>query len=140
MTLAAVLAAGAALAHKGATGIVAERMAAMKDMSRELKAIGDMFGGHAPFDAAAVARHADSNCHRTAILFPPGSADHHSKALPAIWERPEAFQEAMQALHNATEKFAATAPLGDRDALAASFEQIRKICNGCHERFRSPEN
>ncbi|TGQ68255.1 MAG: cytochrome c [Mesorhizobium sp.] len=142
-TLAAVLAAGVALAHMGATGIVAERMAAMKNMGRELKAIGDMLVGNAPFNAAAVARHADAlheNCHRTTTLFPPGSIDHHSRALPAIWEKPEAFQDAMQKLHNATETFAATAPLSDRTALAASFEQIRKICNGCHQTFRSPDN
>jgi cytochrome c556 len=143
IALAAVLIAGAALAHKEATGIIAERMAAMKNMGRELKAIGDMLVGNAPFDAAAVVQHADAlheNCHRTTTLFPPGSIDHHSKALPAIWEKPEAFQQAMQGLHNATETFVATATLGDRAALAASFEQIRKICNGCHETFRSPEN
>jgi cytochrome c556 len=141
--LAAVPIAGAALAHKGATGIIAERMAAMKNMGRELKAIGDMLLGNAPFDTAALVQHADAlheNCHRTTTLFPPGSIDHHSKALPAIWEKPEAFQEAMQGLHNATETFVATATLGDRAALAASFEQIKEICNGCHESFRSPEN
>ncbi|MER9583525.1 hypothetical protein [Mesorhizobium sp. M0047] len=38
MTLAAVLIAGAALAHKEATGTIAERMTAMKNMGRELKA------------------------------------------------------------------------------------------------------
>ncbi|RWC27019.1 MAG: cytochrome c [Mesorhizobium sp.] len=143
ITLAVALVAGAALAHKGATGVIAERMTAMKNMGRELKAIGDMLVGTAPFDAAAVVQHADAlheNCHRTTILFPPGSIDHHSRALPTIWEKPEAFQEAMQKLHNATETFAATAPLSDRTALAASFEQIRKICNGCHQTFRSPDN
>ncbi|MER9753992.1 cytochrome c [Mesorhizobium sp. M0166] len=143
IALAAMLIAGAALAHKGATGIIAERMTAMKNMGRELKAIGEMLAGRAPFDAAAIVQHAGAlhdNCHRTTTLFPPGSIDHHSNALPAIWEKPEAFHEAMQGLHNATETFVATATLGDKPALAASFERIRKICNGCHERFRSPEN
>ncbi|MEQ1951739.1 cytochrome c [Mesorhizobium sp. CN2-181] len=143
IALAAVIVAGAALAHKGATGIVAERMAAMKNMGNELKAIGDMLVGNAPFDAEAVVQHAAAlheNCHRTATLFPPGSIDHHSRALPAIWEKPETFQEAMQRLHSATETFVVTATRGDRTALAASFEQIGKICSGCHETFRSPEN
>jgi cytochrome c556 len=143
IALTAVLVTGAALAHKEATGIIAERMAAMKNMGTELKAIGDMLVGNAPFDAAAVVQHAAAlheNCHRTTSLFPPGSIDHHSKALPAIWEKPEAFQETMQRLHSATETFVATASLSDRAALATSFEQIRKICSGCHEKFRSPEN
>ena len=143
IALAAMLIAGAALAHKEATGIIAERMTAMKNMGRELKAIGDMLAGRAPFDGAAIVQHASAlhdNCHRSTTLFPPGSVDHHSKALPAIWERPEAFQEAMQGLHNATETFVATATLGDKPALVASFERIRKVCDGCHESFRSPEH
>ena len=143
IALAAVLVAGAALAHKEATGIIAERMAAMKNMGNELKAVGDMLVGNAPFDAAAVVQHAAAlheNCHRTTTLFPPGSIDHHSRALPAIWEKPDAFQEAMQRLHSATEAFVTTASVGDRAMLAASFEQIGKICSGCHEAFRSPEN
>ncbi|WP_442581233.1 c-type cytochrome [Mesorhizobium sp. ASY16-5R] len=141
--LAAVLVAGAALAHKEATGIIAERMSAMKNMGNELKAIGDMLVGNAPFDAAAVAQHAAAlheNCHRTSTLFPPGSIDHHSRALPAIWEKPDAFKEAMQRLHGATETFVATATLGDKVALTASFEKIGTICSGCHETFRSPEH
>lgn len=143
MALAAVLTAGAALAHKGATGIIAERMAAMKNMGNELKAIGDMLAGNTPFDAAAMVQHSavlHENCHRTTTMFPPGSIDHHSRALPAIWEKPDAFHEAMQRLHSATEAFVATATLGDRAALAVSFAEIGKICSGCHETFRSPEN
>lgn len=141
--LAALAVVGSAFAHNQATGIVAERMHAMENMGRELKAIGDMLVGKVPFDAAAVARHADvlhDNCHRTTTLFPPGSLDHHSRALPAIWEKPEAFQEEMQKLHNATEAFVVTASGGDRTALAASFEQIRNICSACHDTFRAPEN
>jgi cytochrome c556 len=77
IALAAVLIAGAALAHKEATGIIAERMAAMKNMGRELKAIGDMLVGNAPFDAAAVVQHADAlheNCHRTTTYFRPAAS------------------------------------------------------------------
>ena len=143
MALAAALMTGAALAHKEATGIIAERMAAMKNMSNELKAIEGLLAGNAPFNAAAVVQHANAlheNCHRTTTLFPSGSIDHHSRALPAIWERPEEFQAAMQRLHNATETFVSTAALCERAVLAAPFEQIGKICSGCHETFRAPEN
>ena len=140
---AAVLVTGVALAHKGATGIIAERMAAMKNMGHELKAIGDMLVGHAPLDSAAVVRHAialHENCHRTETMFPAGSIDHHSRALPAIWERPDEFQAAMQRLHRATESFVSTASLGDRTALAASVKQIGEICSGCHQTFRATQD
>lgn len=140
---AAVLVTGVALAHKGATGIIAERMAAMKTMGNELKAIGDMLAGHAPLDAAALVQHATAlheNCHRTETMFPAGSIDHHSRALPAIWERPDEFQAAMQRLHSATESLVSTASLGDRTTLAASVKQIGEICSGCHQTFRAQEH
>src|SRR3712207_741870 len=97
--------AGVALAHEGATGLVAERMALMKNMGRELKAIRNLLAPPTPFDPAAAIRHAHAfheNCHKTtSTLFPPGSIDHHSRALPIIWERPEAFEQEIQRLHSA---------------------------------------
>ena len=143
IALSAVLAVGAALAHEHATGVIAERMTAMKNMGRELKAIGDMIAGNAPFDVTGVIQHAHAlhaNCHRTITLFPRGSIDHHSKALPAIWEEPEVFQKQMQLLHQATKTFVATAARADKTALAASFERIKEVCSGCYEKFRLPEN
>ena len=134
---------GVALAHEGATGIVAERMAAMKNMGRELKAIADLLVGNALFDAEAIAKHAKAlheNCHRASDLFPPGSSDHHSKALSAVWEKPEEFQREMQRLHRATEAFLEESAEGDKATLKASVEHIEQICNHCHEAFRQPEH
>jgi cytochrome c556 len=142
MALAAVLLVGAA-AHEGATGIVAERMAAMKNIGRELKAIGDMLLGDVPFDATVVAQHADAlheDCHRVGTLFPPGTADHHSNASPAIWDKPENFAQAMQRLHGATEDLVVTAALGDKANLLASYVTVQNACNGCHQTFRLPDH
>jgi cytochrome c556 len=52
----AALVAGMALAHEHATGVIAERMTAMKNMGRELKAIGDMLVGNALFGARSGSR------------------------------------------------------------------------------------
>ena len=57
ISLTAALVLGAALAHEGATGVIAERMAAMKNMGRELKAIEEILVG-VPYDAAAIVEHA----------------------------------------------------------------------------------
>lgn len=142
--LAAVVIVGGALAHEGATGIIAERMTAMKNMGRELKALEDILARNAaPLDISSIVQHAEAlheNCHRTIGLFPPGSVDHHSKALPAIWEKPEAFNEQMHRLHSATEALVGITALGDEAALAASVKQIKEICGGCHETFRKLEN
>ena len=135
--------AGAALAHEGATGVVAERMTAMKNIGRELKAIGDMVLGQIPFDAGAIVQHAErlhENCHRTEDLFPAGSMGHHSRARPEIWQRPEDFQKQMQRLHEASEALVATATRGDRAELATSFESLQDTCSSCHDEFRLPED
>jgi cytochrome c556 len=134
--------AGAALAHDGATGIVADRMNAMENIGKELKAIGKLLVKTAPFDAAAVTKHAEAlheECHRVGSLFPPGSVDHHSRALPAIWDNPEQFAKEMQDLHIASETLVATAALGDKARLKASFEAVRDTCNTCHDTFRLPD-
>lgn len=95
------------------------------------------------FDADALIRHADAlhkDCHRAGTLFPPGSIDHHSRALPAIWDKPAAFEQELQRLHSATETLVAIAATGDKARLTASFEQVEDTCSGCHETFRLPDN
>jgi cytochrome c556 len=137
----AVLVGSSALAHEGAHGIIAERMAVMKTMTKELKAIGEMLLGKVAFDAAAVHHHADvlhKNCHKVESMFPLGSIDHHSRAKPVIWEKPQAFHEEMQRLHSATERLAAVAASGNRESLLISFKEVGSICKSCHETFRLP--
>lgn len=134
------LIAGVALAHEGATGIVAERMEAMKNMARGFKAIADMLAGVEPFNPEAAATQASiihENCHRVEAMFPTGSIDHHSKALPRIWEEPEKFQEEMQRLHSATEALAATAGQGDPAAIQEVFDRVQQSCSTCHKLFKA---
>jgi cytochrome c556 len=137
----AVLVGGGALAHEGAHGIIAERMAVMKTMSKELKAIGEMLLGNGAFDRAALHHHVNilhDNCHKVESMFPVGSIDHHSRAKALIWEKPHAFHEEMQRLHSATERLAAVAASGDRESLLISFKEVSTICKSCHETFRLP--
>jgi cytochrome c556 len=139
----AALVAGTALAHEHATGIVGDRMKAMANMGRELKAVGDMLIGEVPFDADALRRHVallHENCHHVEAMFPPGRVDHLSHAKPSIWQKPEAFHEEMQRLHDASEGLVAVAASGDREKLTASFKTLRGTCDSCHETFRTPEN
>jgi cytochrome c556 len=91
--------------HEHATGIVGERMAAMRTMGRELKAIVDMIAGSTPFDPGLADKHATAlhdACHKIDLLFPAGSLDHVSHAKPAIWNDPEAFAAEVSRLHNAS--------------------------------------
>lgn len=80
----------AALAHSGATGLVKDRMQAMKEMQQAVKSVSPMMSGAAPYDAAAVRRAAAVfRRHSGAALtedFPQGSTEAPSEALPAIWQ------------------------------------------------------
>ena len=138
------LATGVALGHEGATGVVAERMTIMKNMGRELKAIANLLAAPTSLDPAAVIRHAHAfheNCHKTtSILFPPGSIDHHSRALPIIWEKPEAFEQEIQRLHSAAEVLTAAASSGNRAKLMDAVRHVQETCTGCHETFRRPDD
>ena len=138
------LVAGAALAHEGATGVIAERMKAMENMGRELKAMIGMVDGEGPLDRAALVRHAEAfheDCHRVEAMFPPGSIDHHSFVRSSIWEEPEAFRIEAQRLQDATENLAA---MVERSAVAAELraavEDVRTSCTSCHDKFRIPED
>jgi cytochrome c556 len=139
--IAAMLVGSGALAHEGAHGVIADRMVAMKAMSAELKAIGEMLLGKVAFDAAALSRHASvlhENCHNVEGMFPAGSIDHHSRAKPLIWEKPDAFHDQMHRLHSATERLAAVAAGGDRQTLLVLVKEVDGACQSCHEAFRLP--
>lgn len=86
----------AALAHAGATGVVKERMDAMKSMGDAIKAIKPMMSGEAEYDAATV-RDAAQTIERLSGKtmtgkFPEGSTGHPSEAKPEIWSDWERFQ------------------------------------------------
>lgn len=90
-TLIATSTAFAALAHGGATGIVKERMDAMADMGKAVKAITPMMRGETDYDAKVVrqaaatfSRHAGESM---TDLFPEGSGGMPSEAKDAIWSK-----------------------------------------------------
>ena len=80
----------AAFAHSGATGVVKQRMEAMKSMGEAVKRIRPMMAGEAAPDAAAIRRAARTIAAESgnAMLekFPQGSMDDPTEALPRIWE------------------------------------------------------
>jgi len=86
----------AAFAHTGATGVVKERMDAMKTMQDAIKTIKPMMTGDAPYDASTVRSAAE----KIAALsgddltrhYPEGSTDHLTQALPAVWTDWDRFE------------------------------------------------
>ncbi len=137
---AALIGAGAALAHSGATGIVKERMDAMSAIGKDMKRIGTMLRGGATFDAGeaqaaaeAIANHAS----HMEMLFPPGSLSAPTEALPAIWDNWDEFAGLTQALNTRADRLARMAASGASEAdIAAQFRSLGQTCSACHEKFR----
>lgn len=137
---------GLAYSHSGVTGIVKERMDAMKDMGDKSKAVANMFKGKAPFDQAAIIEAADSfvlHGKRMAEVFPDTHQSRHGKkteALPVIWEEWDDFTALVDEFVALSENLAQEARSGaDERTLKASFVKTAKSCSGCHKRFRKPK-
>ena len=134
----------AAAAHQGATGIVLERMELMKSMENEMKALRRILLDEQPVEPGAVQVHAQT-LHKAsrgiATRFPMGSADPHSHALPAVWERPEEFRLLAARLDVSTEELLRLASASaDRQQLIAATKAVGSVCQSCHELFKKPED
>ena len=79
-----------ASAHEGATGVVGERMRAMEAVGDAMQVISAMFRGRTDYDADTVREAADviagHGGEQLTRLFPEGSLDDPTEALPTIWQ------------------------------------------------------
>ena len=80
-----------------------------------------------------------SSAKELANLWPAGSDVNESESLPAIWEEPEKFAEAIDAMVTATDAFVAAAESGDAEAIGGAFRNVGMSCRGCHDNFRKSD-
>ena len=77
-----------AVAHMGASGVIKERMMLMKDISKSMKQIAAMMKGEVDYDSEKMSRLASiiasKGGERITKLFPDGSLDETTEALPSI--------------------------------------------------------
>jgi cytochrome c556 len=139
--IAAALSAGAAWAHGGATGIVKERMDAMSDIGKNVKSIGEMLKGKAPYELATIETASGSIADHggTALtsLFPEGSLQAPTEASPVIWSEWSKFSELAGRLQSSALDLKMLAGQGaDKKAVAGAFGKVAATCKSCHEAFR----
>lgn len=93
-----------ATAHKGAKGIVKERMDAMKSIGDSMKAIKKMLQGEMTYDSAKVKKAAGTiKAHAgepLTKLFPKDSLQKPTEATPKIWEDWEGFKASAMRLRD----------------------------------------
>jgi cytochrome c556 len=122
--------------------VVKERRALMKDtVAPAAKLGGQMVKGVVPFDAAKASKamhEINGVPDKYVTMFPEGTevgAVADSEALPAIWEDFDGFKAIATKLKDASAKAAAAAEQ-DKEAFAAAFGDMTKVCKECHESFR----
>ncbi|WP_169054307.1 cytochrome c [Nitratireductor sp. XY-223] len=146
-TVAAALAltaiSGLALAHSGATGIVKQRMEAMKDIAAQMKQIGAMIKGERDYDSAAASLAAGAivqHAGNMLSLFPEGANESPSEALTVIWTDWDGFSESAEELEaNAVVLSEVAGNATSAAEIRAAFAAVGKTCSSCHEDYRKPK-
>ena len=69
-------------------------------------------------------------------IFPAGSGEGKTDALPAIWKKPDAFKKAVQKFIDASSELANAADGGDMGKIGPAINAVGKACKNCHDNFR----
>jgi len=140
-----------ALAHDGATGIVKQRMEAMKTLGDYSTLVGDMLKGKTELDITIIGETASVFVQHGEVIpahFPDTKQSREglmTAALPAIWTEWEDFNElALQftADSRSFESFvarldpSATVSNSTQRSIKRAFLKSIKSCSSCHKRFR----
>ncbi|MEE1656913.1 cytochrome c [Microvirga sp. CF3062] len=116
---------------------ITQRQNLMKNNQEQIRALTGMARGQAPFNAAtaqAAFQQLEQNAQQTPPLFPAGSTQGKTAALPAIWERKADFDA--RAVKLQQDARAARAAITDQASLQAAIQRVGQNCGGCHETYR----
>jgi cytochrome c556 len=75
--------------------------------------------------------------------FPAGTGQdvlRKTRALPAIWQKPEDFAAKDREFGEAAQAFKAAADGGDVSAIKSRFADLGKTCKACHDTYRAQEH
>lgn len=122
--------------------IVEYRQSAYNIIGWNFKPIGAMVKGEVPFDAAAVARHAEYIEMLSRALpegFVKGTGPDvvkNTEAKAEIWTKTAEFDAQMKDFQEASIKLVEAAKGGDEGAIKAQFGKTAETCKACHDQFR----
>lgn len=129
-------------AETSAENAIKYRHAAMESMAGHIEILSLMvFNKVEPNDF--YQHHADALATGTAelkMLFPEGSGQGETEALPAIWEDPDDFAAAVTKTEQAFATLRDAVAGGDNEAIMSAFAAAGKSCKGCHEKYRKDDD
>lgn len=135
LTVAALLASQMAFADADAE--IAYRQGVMSSVGGHMKAIVTILkkGVHEKdlaFHSAAMADLATI----VPEIFPAGSGDGKTEALPDIWKKPDEFKKAVQEFVDAANGFDDAVSSGDNEQVGPAIQALGHSCKNCHDNFR----
>ena len=132
----------ASAANQKPEDVVEYRQSVYTIIGWNFKPIGAMVKGEVPFDAAAVARHAqyiEMMSKAAPEGFSKGTGPDvvkNTEAKPEIWTKWSEFETKMTNFQQEAAKLAETAKGGDEKAIKAQFGKTAETCKACHKEFR----
>jgi cytochrome c556 len=124
-----------------ADDVIQTRRDDMKEMGQSLKAIkGIIDSSGSAADVVAPANKIAEVAGLIPSLFPKGSDQGKTGALPAIWEQPDAFAKHADDLKSEATMLASAGQSGDLATVRAQFDKTAKMCGACHQDFRKKLN
>ena len=136
LSLCLCLSAAQAIAHKGATGIVKERMDKFSEARGQMKQMRSALSANALADIAEITSHMRVWAADMPDAFPAGSDSAPSEALPAIWEDSEGFAKAIAAYDEALLALQQAALSNDQPLALKQFRALGQACSNCHNTYR----
>lgn len=103
-------------------------------MKQIVKGLGDGLPVSAMREHAAMAQQA---LQRVPSMFPPGSGEGKTSALPLVWSDPGRFKSVYDAAALRMAELVAAAQGDDRGAFGAAAGRMAAACGDCHTTFRS---
>ena len=126
----------AVLAHKGAMGIVKERMDKFKASEKATKRIQQALSRGDTAMVMAEAEFLVSLASEMDSYFPENSNQSPSEAKDEIWLQWDDFVGAIQSFENASTALIDAAATEDPRAMDSAFSDMTKSCKSCHQQFR----
>ena len=123
-------------AHKGATGIVKERMDKFSEARGQMKQMRGALQANSLDIVVEITSDMRQWAKDMPHAFPAGSDMAPSEALPAIWDDKDGFAQAIAAYDEAIIALQKAALGGDQTNALGKFRALGQACSNCHKTYR----
>ena len=123
-------------------GPIRDRHELMETQGEEAENINMALSGAEGMDTGIIQRDAQAiavSAARIPSLFPKGSTDPNSRALPVIWEKWDDFVNLAKELEHNAQSLSNAAGQGLAEEVQGKAKKMMGTCKSCHDQFRKPK-